>query len=91
MIIPPKAGESHEKTFNGTKLFWCGKPGCCKWGNHKSADHPSDSDPNPQGNLAKGGDVTDNSQSSFSNIGDDSGSTETGSFAAFIVPTSTNF
>jgi hypothetical protein len=34
---PPKKGESHEKDFNGKKLYWCGK--CGKWTNHKTSEH----------------------------------------------------
>jgi hypothetical protein len=36
---PPKPGEDHEKTINGSKLKWCGR--CGKWTDHKSQDHPS--------------------------------------------------
>ena len=35
---PPKAGEDHEKTINGSRLQWCG--GCGYWGEHKIKDHP---------------------------------------------------
>ena len=90
LTIPPKAGESHERTFNGTKLFWCGKPGCCKWGDHKSVDHPPASDDHPQGNLAQDGSATDYN-TSFEDIGDDSGCNAAGSFAGFITPRSGNF
>ena len=38
---PPGKNEAHEKIFNGKKLFWCGKEGCCQWGEHTSANHPS--------------------------------------------------
>ncbi len=35
---PPKPGEDHEKTINGSKLKWCGR--CDKWTDHKTEDHP---------------------------------------------------
>lgn len=70
--VPPKKDESHEKSINGKKLHWCGKPGCCKWGDHKTADHPAtDNNANPQGNT-----VADD-------IGDDS-SASTGNTAGFL-------
>ena len=46
MKKPPGKNESHEKSINGKKYYWCGKPGCCKWGDHKSQDHPNDADAN---------------------------------------------
>jgi len=41
---PPKAGESHERTVNGKKKFWCAscRDGKGLWNNtHKTADHKS--------------------------------------------------
>jgi hypothetical protein len=55
---PPQHDELHVKTFDGKQLYWCGKPGCCKWGHHKSANHP----PNPQGHVIE--DIGDRSSSS---------------------------
>ena len=79
--VPPRKGESHEKTINGTKMYWCGKPGCCKWGDHKSAGHPSDDgQANPQGLLA---DDASSGTSEHADIGDDSSSRqETGTYTA---------
>lgn len=90
LLVPPKRSESHEKVFDGKKLYWCGKPGCCKWGDHKTVDHPEpDNDANPQGNLAD-----DSSQPGSTDVGDDSTS-ETGGYAAgaahFLTSTSLNF
>ena len=34
---PPKAGEDHEKNFDGKKFKWCGK--CGKWTNHSTKEH----------------------------------------------------
>lgn len=64
---PPKAGEEHEKIFDGQKLWWCGK--CGKWTNHKTKDHKpkkptKDTEENgnnetePQGNVVFGGATT---------------------------------
>ena len=35
--IPPKAGDSHEKSFDGKTLKWCGR--CGRWGNHATPEH----------------------------------------------------
>ncbi len=34
---PPKTDEPHEKDFDGSTLYWCGK--CGRWTNHKTDDH----------------------------------------------------
>ena len=80
LLQPPKAGAPHEKVINGTKLFWCGKEGCCKWGGHKSADHPDgNDDSSPQGHHAD-----NDSDHSIEDIGDD--------YAGMILSaSSTNF
>lgn len=57
--VPPKRDEPHEKSINGKKLHWCGKPGCCKWGDHKTNDHPTSNSGNPQGNIIE--DIGDDS------------------------------
>ena len=61
MKKPPGKDESHEKLINGKKFFWCGRPGCCKWGDHKSGDHPKTND---EANHAKEsiGDDSDSKQ-----------------------------
>jgi hypothetical protein len=90
LFTPPKRTEPHEKTFNGKKLFWCGKPGCCKWGDHKTVEHPEpDNDANPQGHLAD-----DSSQPNSTDVGDDSSTSETGGYAGtahFLTSSSLNF
>jgi len=35
--MPPKAGESHEKTVNGRKVVWCGR--CSYWKDHTTEQH----------------------------------------------------
>ena len=47
LVVPPRRGEAHEKMFDGVMKYWCGKPGCRHWTDHKSADHP------PSGNSAE--------------------------------------
>lgn len=84
LTVAPKSGESHEKTINGAKLFWCIK--CGKWSNHRTDNHPADNDGNPQGNLAHDDDNK--------HIGDDSGTSESGNFAnvsGFITTGAANF
>jgi hypothetical protein len=47
--IPPKPGESHERTVNGITMYWCGT--CKTWNSsHLTADHTS----KPAANLAEG-------------------------------------
>ena len=50
LTIPPKSGETEEKTVNGTKHYWCSK--CEKWTNHKTHEHNDNSTKTQQGNLA---------------------------------------
>ena len=40
--IPPKEGETHERTVGDRKIFWCGT--CEKWTNHKTSEHVSKKD-----------------------------------------------
>ena len=75
--VPPKRDESHEKSINGKKLHWCGKQGCCKWGDHKTCDHPesnndNNNNGNPQGNAAA------------EDIGDDSAAPSDNATAGFL-------
>ena len=37
--VPPKSGESHEKSFDGKTLKWCGK--CGRWAGHSTSEHKS--------------------------------------------------
>jgi Zinc knuckle len=52
--IPPREGESHQRTVNGKVLKWCGT--CKKWNNnHLTAEHRSNNNNNRgQGNTASG-------------------------------------
>lgn len=67
--IPPAAGQSHTKTVNGIKLYWCGK--CGRWNKtHETADH-----------RARGaGNGNNGQQNQRANLAqdDDAASTETG-------------
>ena len=87
LLVPPKQGESHEKVVDGTKLYWCTK--CGQWTTHKTEDHPTDNEANPQGNLA------DDDGNDDEAIGDDSTTSESGNFAkatGFLsLPTAANF
>ena len=40
LLQPPGKNEPHEKLFDGVKKFWCGKPGCRRWTDHTSREHP---------------------------------------------------
>jgi hypothetical protein len=41
LLRPPRKHDKHEKYFDGVKKFWCGKPGCRRWTDHTSSEHPS--------------------------------------------------
>lgn len=56
--IPPKRDQSHEKTFNGKTLHWCGK--CASWTDHKTENHGTNAE---QGNHAQEADIGDDSGS----------------------------
>ena len=53
---PPAKGESHQKKIDGKQLFWCGKEGCCCWGDHKTSDHPTNGNANHLGSKLGVGD-----------------------------------
>ena len=66
--VPPKKGEPHQKVFSGKTLHWCGKQGCSKWTDHKTADHDSQGNgANPQGHLVE--DIGDDTTSTKQTVG----------------------
>ena len=71
-------------------MKWSGKPGCQKWGDHATKDHPSDGGANPQGNVAEEQNDTD------TGVGDSSGnnnnnSPETVTYAGVLNASATHF
>lgn len=51
--IPPKEGETHERTVGDRKIFWCGT--CEKWTNHKTSEHVSKKDETSEDSKEKVG------------------------------------
>lgn len=77
--VPPQRDESHEKVFNGKTLYWCGKPKCCKWGDHKGENCPH--------MKKKNDDNANHVDDAASAVGDDSPSVteETGGYAGMTL------
>jgi hypothetical protein len=40
LLHPPRKYDKHEKYFDEEKKYWCGKPGCRRWTDHTSSEHP---------------------------------------------------